>query len=152
MLISSNIRILISNWPRTRKFSQLYRQRKEDSYFWFFSLWSRVGHGLRPTPTLTLGLTLTLTLTIKQHSLIKRRLRSRPRSRSRSRVLLTTLYGWKQNEAAVPRRLFLKKTRPKNFTLNFVLLLVFFFWSLKLSNNFSNWRQFFIKSLSSYWW
>ena len=38
---------LISNWPRTRKFSQLLQARKYSS-FWLFSPWSRVGHALRP--------------------------------------------------------------------------------------------------------
>ena len=46
------IKILISNWPRTRKFSQLLG--REDSCFWLCSPWSRVGHALRPIITLWL--------------------------------------------------------------------------------------------------
>ena len=42
-----SIKILISNWHRTRKFSQPATGR-EDSCFWLFSPCSRVGHILRP--------------------------------------------------------------------------------------------------------
>ena len=39
------IKILISNWPRTRKFSQFFKNTgKED----LFLPWLRVGHALRP--------------------------------------------------------------------------------------------------------
>ena len=41
------IKILVSNWPRTRKFSQLITG-KEDSCSWLFSPWWHVGHALRP--------------------------------------------------------------------------------------------------------
>ena len=41
------IRILISNWPRMGKFSQLLQTGKTVS-FWLFSPWSLVGHALRP--------------------------------------------------------------------------------------------------------
>ena len=41
------IKILIANWPRTRKFSQLLQARK-DSCLLLCSPWSRVGHALRP--------------------------------------------------------------------------------------------------------
>ena len=40
------IKILISNWPRTRKFSQLLQARKTVA-FDFSHPWSRVGHALR---------------------------------------------------------------------------------------------------------
>ena len=40
-------KILILNWPRTQKFSQLLQAGKYSS-FWLFSPWSRVGHTLRP--------------------------------------------------------------------------------------------------------
>ena len=40
-------KILISNWPRTRKFSQLLEAGNYSS-FWLFSPWSGVGHALRP--------------------------------------------------------------------------------------------------------
>ena len=39
------IKLLISNWPRTRKFSQLFPAGM--SCFLLFSPWSRVGHALR---------------------------------------------------------------------------------------------------------
>ena len=42
-----SIKIFISNWPRTRKFSQLITG-KEDSCFWLFSPWWHVGHALHP--------------------------------------------------------------------------------------------------------
>ena len=38
------IRILISNWPRTRKFSQLFKNTGAED---LFLRWSRVGHALR---------------------------------------------------------------------------------------------------------
>ena len=41
------IKILVSNWPRTWKFSQLITG-KEDSCSWLFSPWWHVGHALRP--------------------------------------------------------------------------------------------------------
>ena len=41
------IKILIANWPRSRKFIQLFTGR-EVNCFWLFSPWSRVGHALRP--------------------------------------------------------------------------------------------------------
>ena len=41
------IKILISNWPRTRKIQPAATGR-EDSCFWLFSPCSRVGHALRP--------------------------------------------------------------------------------------------------------
>ena len=41
------IKILISNWPRTRKFSQLLQAGKT-SCFCLCSPWSRVGHALCP--------------------------------------------------------------------------------------------------------
>ena len=39
------IKILIANWPRTRKFSQLFKNTGGDD---LFLPWSRVGHALRP--------------------------------------------------------------------------------------------------------
>ena len=39
------IRILISNWPRTRKFSQFFKNTGGED---LFLPWSRVGHALRP--------------------------------------------------------------------------------------------------------
>ena len=41
------IKILVSNWPRTRKFSQLITG-KEDSCSWLFSPRWHVGHALHP--------------------------------------------------------------------------------------------------------
>ena len=38
-------RILISNWPRKRKFSQFFKNTGGED---LFLLWSRVGHALRP--------------------------------------------------------------------------------------------------------
>ena len=46
-LCAAQWQILISNRPRTRKFSQLLQAGKY-SGFWLFSPWSRVGHALRP--------------------------------------------------------------------------------------------------------
>ena len=43
--MSRTIKILISSWPQTWKFSQLYRQK---ICFWPFSPSSRFGHALRP--------------------------------------------------------------------------------------------------------
>ena len=37
------LKILISNWPRTRKFSQLFKNRGRED---LFLKWSRVGHAL----------------------------------------------------------------------------------------------------------
>ena len=39
------VKILISNWPRTRKFSQLFKNTGGED---LFLPWSRVGHGVRP--------------------------------------------------------------------------------------------------------
>ena len=39
------IKILISNWPRTRKFSQFFKNTGGED---LFLPWSRVGHALRP--------------------------------------------------------------------------------------------------------
>ena len=45
----STINILISNWPRTRKFSQVFKDAsREDRCFSLFSPYSRVGHASRP--------------------------------------------------------------------------------------------------------
>ena len=41
------MKILLSNWPRTPKFSQLLQAGKYSS-FWLFSPWSGVCHALRP--------------------------------------------------------------------------------------------------------
>ena len=41
------IKILIANWPRTQKLQPAVTGR-EDSCFWLFSPWSRVGHALGP--------------------------------------------------------------------------------------------------------
>ena len=41
----STIKILISNLPRTRKFSQLFKNTGGED---LFLPWSRVGHALRP--------------------------------------------------------------------------------------------------------
>ena len=44
------IKILISNWPRTRKFSQWFKNTsREDRGFSLFSPQSRVDHALRPS-------------------------------------------------------------------------------------------------------
>ena len=40
-------KILISNWPRTRKFNRLFNTCREGNRFWLFSL-SRFDHALRP--------------------------------------------------------------------------------------------------------
>ena len=40
------VKILISNWPRTRKLSQLFKNTGGED---LFLPWSRVGHVLRPT-------------------------------------------------------------------------------------------------------
>ena len=48
VFICYTIKILIANWPRTRKFSQLLPTGREDSCFWLFSPCSRVSHALRP--------------------------------------------------------------------------------------------------------
>ena len=43
------ISILISNWPQTRKFNQLFKSKsREDRCFSLPSPYSRVGHALRP--------------------------------------------------------------------------------------------------------
>ena len=44
-LWSRTIKILISNWPRTRKFSQFFKNTGGED---LFLPWSRVGHALRP--------------------------------------------------------------------------------------------------------
>ena len=44
--MSRTIKILISNWPQERKFSQLLQTGKA-VVFYFFSPWSRIGHALR---------------------------------------------------------------------------------------------------------
>ena len=41
------IKILFLNWPRTRRIQPAIIGR-EDSCFWLWSPWSRVGHALRP--------------------------------------------------------------------------------------------------------
>ena len=45
LLWPRTIKILISNWPRTRKFSQFFKNTGGED---LFLPWSRVGHALRP--------------------------------------------------------------------------------------------------------
>ena len=52
----STIKILISNLPRTRKFSQLFKNTGGED---LFLPWSRVGHVLRPIFYALIGQNLT---------------------------------------------------------------------------------------------
>ena len=47
VFVCRTMKILISNWPWTRKFSHLLRAGKYSS-FWLLLPWSHVGHVLRP--------------------------------------------------------------------------------------------------------